>query len=145
DDHRVERKARMGQLRQGFVQSGGVLDATETAAGDRRRIVDLPGDEPSVDVHLTEVVDHYADARPGLTQQVIEEGGLASAEVSGQGDHRHGVALLSHPTHLSVVGADHRAPTFTSQRSTSRCLRRCTTLRCGCAAAVAGTRSRYLW
>ena len=85
-DDGVEPQLRVGQPGQRHVEPTVVGQAADAAAGDRRRLVDLTGDQSRIDVQFTEVVDHHADPGIGTAQHVVEQGGLPGAQISGECD-----------------------------------------------------------
>jgi hypothetical protein len=58
-----------------------MADAT---AGNRHRLVDLPGHQHGIDIELTEIVDNYADPGAWAAKHVVEQRRFASAEIAGQ-------------------------------------------------------------
>ena len=97
DDDGIQAELRIGELGQRVVEPALVGQAADAAAGDRRRFVDLPGDQRGVDIELTEVVDDDADAGTLLAQHVVEQCGLARTEVAGERDSRN--RRRGHATH----------------------------------------------
>ena len=89
-DDRVKGQPGIGELLQRLVQPVVVVQAADTAAGDRDGFVDLAGDQSSVDVDVAEVVDDDTDPCARGAKHVVEQAGLACAEVSRQRDDGDG-------------------------------------------------------
>ena len=77
----------------------GVGDAAQAPAGERGDRRRLPRHQHRVDPERPEVVHDDADPHPvRVAQEVVDQGGLAHAEVSGDEDHRDGA-------HRSSIGS----------------------------------------
>ena len=83
-------QARVGQLLQRLVQSSVVVQTADAAARDRDGLIDLAGYQSGVDIDVTEVVDDDANSRTRCPEHVVQQAGLARAEVSGQRDDGDG-------------------------------------------------------
>lgn len=94
DQDDVEHESCVGQVFERVVESTGVLEAADTPAGDRGRLVDLPDHQSGVDVHGAEVVHHDADAGARRAEQGVDQARLADAERSGDRDDGHGGARV---------------------------------------------------
>ncbi|MCT1690177.1 hypothetical protein M3B11_04270 [Brevibacterium sp. p3-SID960] len=90
DEDRIEGECRFGHRNESVFRTAGLSEAADATAGVRDRFVDLAADEPGVDVELVEVVDDEPDARDRVAQQMVEDTGLADAEVAGEHDDGHG-------------------------------------------------------
>ena len=86
DDDGVQAEPRVGELLQRRVESALVGQAADAAACDRRRLVDLARHQGGIDVEFAKVVDDHANPGSGRAQDVVQQTGLACAEVAGQRD-----------------------------------------------------------
>ena len=92
DDREVQAQLGTREPGEGLAELTGVDLAAHAAVGERDHGVHPPGDGGGVHVDLAEVVDDRGDAQPRRAgQQVVEQGGLARAQVPGEDEHGQGL------------------------------------------------------
>jgi hypothetical protein len=89
---RIEAQFRVRQFLECGLEAAAVGEAAHASSRDRDGFIDLPGHEAGIDIDIAEVVHDHANACGGVSQQMVDQGGLPGIKEPGNRHRRYKAA-----------------------------------------------------